>query len=299
MHPTATAAMAEDKGKVAASGEFKYVESAGPSKGSGTVKTKHVFVAVTCIVVVVVLVAGLIGAAYVFKSATKDIAKFHLKVTDNNGEQIKEDVEVDTTDDVVTYRMETSMGEQWVLNDFSKGITLYKMTTNGNTACFVTPLNHSEADPKTVKANMKMSNVDGSDSDIFRITESAIKKPAFLGKTINSMCSGVSIYWLSPTCGDRDLAEEPGSEDDSSTRHKRAVLACVDCGCIRLCAPWVRCTRKVNMKEKRYTLLHFTKADLPITPGLRLRANDLNCWDGTIFLTLLPLLLLRETAVTP
>ena len=38
-------------------------------------KTKHVFVAVTCIVVVVVLVAGLIGAAYVFKSAAKDIAK--------------------------------------------------------------------------------------------------------------------------------------------------------------------------------------------------------------------------------
>ena len=38
-------------------------------------KTKHVFVAVTCIVIVVVLVAGLIGASYVFKSATKDIAK--------------------------------------------------------------------------------------------------------------------------------------------------------------------------------------------------------------------------------
>ncbi|KAI0235479.1 hypothetical protein LSAT2_013995 [Lamellibrachia satsuma] len=133
------------------------------------------------------------------------------------------------------------------------------MTTNGNTACFVTPLNHSEADPKTVKANMKMSNVDGSDSDIFRITESAIKKPAFLGKTINSMCSGVSIYWLSPTCGDRDLAEEPGSEDDSSTRHKRAVLACVDCGCIRLCAPWVRCTRKVNMKEKKIYFTAFYK----------------------------------------
>ena len=38
-------------------------------------KTKHVFVAVTSIVVVVVLVAGLIGASYVFKSAAKDIVK--------------------------------------------------------------------------------------------------------------------------------------------------------------------------------------------------------------------------------
>ena len=38
-------------------------------------KTKHVFVAVTCIVIVVVLVAGLIGAAYVFKSAANDIVK--------------------------------------------------------------------------------------------------------------------------------------------------------------------------------------------------------------------------------
>ena len=46
-----------------------------PSKESGTVKTKHVFVAVTCIVVVVVLLAGLIGASYVFKSAAKDIVK--------------------------------------------------------------------------------------------------------------------------------------------------------------------------------------------------------------------------------
>ncbi|KAI0233548.1 hypothetical protein LSAT2_016208 [Lamellibrachia satsuma] len=222
MHPTATAAMAEDKGKVATFGEFKYVESARPSEESGTVKTKHVFVAVTCIVVVAVLVAGLIGASYVFKSATKDIAK--------------EDVEVDTTDDVVTYRMETSLGEQWVLNDFSKGVTLYKMNTNGNTACFVSPLNHSEADPKTVKANMKkmsiaQSNVDGSYSDIFSVTGGPIKKPAFLGKTINSMCSGASIYWLSPTCGGNssDLVEKPGPEGDSSTRHKRA-LRCIMCG---------------------------------------------------------------------
>ncbi|KAI0229791.1 hypothetical protein LSAT2_019783 [Lamellibrachia satsuma] len=42
MHPTAIAAMAEDKGKVAASGEFKYIESA---------------------------------PAYAFKLATKDIVK--------------------------------------------------------------------------------------------------------------------------------------------------------------------------------------------------------------------------------
>ncbi|KAI0217825.1 hypothetical protein LSAT2_030435 [Lamellibrachia satsuma] len=238
MHPTATAAMAEDKGKVATFGEFKYVESAGSSEKSGTVKTKHVFVAVTCIVVVAVLVAGLIGASYVFKSATKDIAKFHLKITEKNGDQVKEDVEVDTTDDVVTYRMETSMGEQWVLNDFSKGVTLYKMNTNGNTACFVSPLNHSEADPKTVKANMKKSNVDDSDSDIFSVTGGPIKKPAFLGKTINSMCSGASIYWLSPTCGGNssDPVEKPGPEGDSSTRHKRA-LRCIKCGSYKCYGP--------------------------------------------------------------
>ena len=39
------------------------------------------------------------------------------------------------------------------------------MNTNGNTACFVSPLNHSEADPKTVKANMKkvsIAQVEGS-----------------------------------------------------------------------------------------------------------------------------------------
>ncbi|KAI0217509.1 hypothetical protein LSAT2_030709, partial [Lamellibrachia satsuma] len=203
--------MAEEKGKIATS---EYVESARPSNESGPVKTKHVFVAVTCIVIVVVLVAGLIGAAYVFKSAANDIVKFHLKVKDKDGEPIDEDVESDKTNDVVTYHMMTKLGEHWVLNDFSKDITLHKISTNGNTACFVTPLNQSEADPETVRANMKKNSVESRESAIYRVTDAAIKKPAFLGKTINSMCSGASIYWLSPMCGGNstDLAERPGSE---------------------------------------------------------------------------------------
>ncbi|KAK2156057.1 hypothetical protein NP493_2007g00012 [Ridgeia piscesae] len=136
-----------------------YVESARASNERGQVKTKHVFVAVTCVVVVIVLVGGLLGAAYVFKAAANDIVKFHLKANDKDGQPINEDVESDTTDDVVTYHMMTSMGEQWVVNDFSKRITLYKVSTNGNTACFVSPLNESEADPQTVRANMREVSV--------------------------------------------------------------------------------------------------------------------------------------------
>ncbi|KAI0215257.1 hypothetical protein LSAT2_032702 [Lamellibrachia satsuma] len=253
MHPTAT--MAEEKGKI---GTCEYVESARPSKESGTVKTKHVFVAVTCIVVVVVLVAGIIGAAYVFKSAAKDIVKFHLKAKDKDGEQIDEDVETDKTNDVVTYHLITPMGEHWVLNDFSKDITLHKIKTNGNTACFVTPLNQSEADPETVRANMKDNGIRNTESAIFQVTEAAIKKPAFLGKTINNMCSGVSIYWLSPKCGGNstDLAERPESEDNVNTRNKRSRLACVECGCYRLYAPWVKCTRRVFWGTAYYTLYY-------------------------------------------
>ena len=51
------------------------MESARPSADSGKVKSKHVMVAVTCLVVVVVLVGGLLGAAYVFKAAANDIVK--------------------------------------------------------------------------------------------------------------------------------------------------------------------------------------------------------------------------------
>ena len=32
---------------------------------------------------------------------------------------------------------------------------MYKLRANGNSACYVTPLNQSEADPQTVRANMK------------------------------------------------------------------------------------------------------------------------------------------------
>ncbi|KAI0222888.1 hypothetical protein LSAT2_025853 [Lamellibrachia satsuma] len=253
MHPTAT--MAEEKGKIAT---CEHVESARPSNESGTVKTKHVFVAVTCIVVVVVLVAGLIGAAYVFKSAAKDIAKFHLKAKDKDGEPIDEDVETDTTNNVVTYHLMTPLGEHWVLNDFNKDITLHKINSNGNTACFVTPLNQSEADPETVRANMKDNGIRNTESAIFQVTEAAIKKPAFLGKTINNMCSGASIYWLSPKCGGNstDLAERPGSEDDVKTRSKRSNLACVECGCYRLYSPWVRCTRRVIWGTAYYSLYY-------------------------------------------
>ncbi|KAI0232825.1 hypothetical protein LSAT2_016890 [Lamellibrachia satsuma] len=242
MHPTATAAMAEDKGKVAAFGELQFVERANPSERIGRMKTKHVFVAVTSIVVVVVLVAGLIGAAYVFKSAAKDIVKFHLKANlKERDEPINEDVESDTTNDVVTYHLMTSIGEQWVLNDFSKGITTYKFSGNGNSACYVSPLNHSEADPQTVRANMKKfgeSIVNSSDSVFFRITEGAIKKPAFLGETINNMCNGASIYWLRPICGE-NIVERHGSDDEvSSRRLKRAVEVgqCMVCGCDLFCA---------------------------------------------------------------
>ena len=51
------------------------MESAGPSADSGKVKSKHVMVAVTCLVVLIVLVGGLLGAAYVFKAAANDIVK--------------------------------------------------------------------------------------------------------------------------------------------------------------------------------------------------------------------------------
>ena len=32
---------------------------------------------------------------------------------------------------------------------------MYKFSANGNTACYVSPLNQSEANPQTVRANMK------------------------------------------------------------------------------------------------------------------------------------------------
>ncbi|KAI0215258.1 hypothetical protein LSAT2_032703 [Lamellibrachia satsuma] len=139
-----------------------------------------------------------------------------------------------------------------------KDVTLHNIKTNGNTACCVTPLNQSETDPETVRANMKDNSIRNIESAIFQVTEGAIKKPAFLGKTINNMCSGVSIYWLSPKCGGNstDLAERPGSEDDVKTRSKRSNLACVECGCYRLYSPWVRCTRRVIWGTAYYTLYY-------------------------------------------
>ena len=43
-----------------------------------------------------------------------------MNINEGNGQQVEEDVEVDTTNDVVLYHMDSSMGQQWVLNDFSK-----------------------------------------------------------------------------------------------------------------------------------------------------------------------------------
>ena len=57
------------------------------------------------------------------------------------------------------------------------------------------------------------NSIKNSESDIFRVTEGAIKRPEFLGKQINNMCSGVSIYWLSPSCsGNGTEAEKHVSE---------------------------------------------------------------------------------------
>ncbi|KAK2183989.1 hypothetical protein NP493_288g03008 [Ridgeia piscesae] len=259
MHPTATSAMADDKGKMATccDAQFQYDESARASNERGQVKTKHVFVAVTCVVVVIVLVGGLLGAAYVFKAAANDIVKFHVKANDKDGQSINEDVESDTTDDVVTYHMMTSMGEQWVVNDFSKRITLNKISTNGNTACFVSPLNESEADPQTVRANMRETNIKSSESSFFRVTDGAITRPQFLGKKINTMCDSASIYWLTPTCvGNGTDVERPASEDDVSSRHKRAALQCVVCGCYKVYAPRVTCVRRVFGRKAYYYIYY-------------------------------------------
>ncbi|MRA75660.1 hypothetical protein GH890_29815, partial [Bacillus thuringiensis] len=131
-----------------------------------------------------------------------------------------------------------------------------KSSTNGNTACFVATLNESEADPETVRANMKENSVKNSDSSFFRVTEEAVTRPGFLGKKITSMCGGASIYWLTPTCSSNGTdVETPGSEDDVESRQKRRTLRCVMCGCYKVYAPGVACVRRYNKKTRT---VHYT-----------------------------------------
>ena len=43
-----------------------------------------------------------------------------MKLDGGGDKPTSEDVESDATDNIVTYHLMTAVGEQWVLNDFSK-----------------------------------------------------------------------------------------------------------------------------------------------------------------------------------
>ena len=56
--------------------------------------------------------------------------QFHVTLKDKqDGRNIEETVQSDTTDDIVTYHMKKDGVEQWVLNDFGKVRTIHPPLT--------------------------------------------------------------------------------------------------------------------------------------------------------------------------
>lgn len=190
------------------------------SKGGLT--KKHVLIAVTIVLVTLLIVGGIVAVTHEMKERDMEFIK-SFKFRDTNGKDNEETVNVNVKESTTEMKVTTEGEDDFsLLNDFKRGITVFKMTIDGEPRCAVTPMNKTATlSPETLEAYMEthphpdMVDKRSVSHVKYEMAEEKIEDADFLGFRINTMCEGHDIYWLYPKTEDeemRNLTSQVGRE---------------------------------------------------------------------------------------
>jgi hypothetical protein len=212
--------------------------------GSGKIQKKHVLIGVSLVVVAGLVLAAILIGMHMFAESQKDIVKFSMNFKSNSdGSDMKQDVEADPNDNVVTFRVSKNGQDVTIVNDFNRDMQVVKLETASDTNCYVTPLNRSDAmDPSQMNDLQTNNGVKNRKQELFTISNSPVIDRSFLPKKAADMCKGVSVYWAYRSC--QGLPIEQPDQTPSDDRSRRTVynapsyngLACLNGCCYTYCA---------------------------------------------------------------
>jgi hypothetical protein len=194
---------------------FTETQAAAPPRKT----KKYVIIAVSGILAAVIILAAILVGMYMFTQAQKDIIQYTLKMSENT----KQDVTSDPNENVVQYHITNPSQETWIINDFGKDIQVMKITREGKTNCFVSPLNRTNLlDPAKIKGSEEETpDVKEAVTMTYTASDTPISDTSFLGKTASETCKGVSVYWLYPHCTDKDTGKYPNMTGVDHPKSKR------------------------------------------------------------------------------
>jgi hypothetical protein len=189
---------------------------------------KHVILAVSCVLVTVIVVIGILVGAKFFLDATNAVVtrSFTFAATGDSGKQVTEDITSDSVENVLVYHVKEDDKETWILEDYNKNIQLMKIRSDSTYSCYLTPFNGSlttvpDIDELTAPDNSDSGDAVSEGDEVYlRTATSPIKDKTMLGKSGRALCADIDVVWVIPACQDdkSPLGASPNS------RQKRQMM---------------------------------------------------------------------------
>jgi hypothetical protein len=178
---------------------------------------KYVIIAVTVVLAVGIILAAILVGMYIFTQAQKDIIQYTMQLGANN----KQDVTSNPNENVVQFHVSTPSQDAWIINDFNKDLQLVKVVSDGQTNCYLSALNRTNA--------MEPSMITGPDTEdpteavslMYQTSDTPIADTSFLSKTASAACKGISVYWLYPYCSNGNENQDTTDGPNLDNRRKK------------------------------------------------------------------------------
>lgn len=247
-----------------------YVISSGEKQQEKKgVNKKYVIIGFSVVLLIGIVIAGILIGMHIFTEGQKEIVKFSYQFKGSQNNDIKQDVVSDPNANVVSYHVTTGGKSVDIVNDFDKGLQVVKIEDDdGQTNCYVTPLNVSSAmDPSQIVDSSSMTTKQsnkGGDSLLLQIDSKTIIDRSFITKKALDMCSGVSLYWAHKKCKEVEGTLADRNQTTSGIAKRDIYYMGTYCGlpglggcCVAYWACYVRMTEYVDANGRHYCYTYY------------------------------------------
>lgn len=185
------------------------------------VTRKHVIIAVTCTVVLAMVIAGILVGVKFHLDNTHKIVTHTLEFKVNSHQKVKEDISADVKDNYVMYHLKDDDSEVTVIDDFNRELQVMKVTYPEGSKCFISVLNTSDnALPAVVLNATATDEILETDDKFYDSSETAVKDKSMLGSHGQKLCNNLEAYWITQTC---DVDKDTTTSTDMASREKRGL----------------------------------------------------------------------------
>ena len=185
-----------------------------PATAGSPIKKYQVALIVLGCVTVLAVVGAFVGVFALNNNAVQKIIKHqHYEEKDSEGNNLKEDVEIDETDNIAKFTVTGEDGDVFhVVQDYNRKLVIMAIPgSEGEDArCMVSVFNTTASASDLTEMQNAASPEDG-EKTMYVEDSAPIATPDFLPEAAKSMCRGKDVFWATQQCG--DVEENEGGRD--------------------------------------------------------------------------------------